>query len=59
MIRKPARVTRGASWTPGNWLPPDLRVGIHRRHGIHFRWHDPTRTHALHYSIHFTKGGIG
>jgi hypothetical protein len=59
MIRKPDRLIRRSSWPPGTWLPPDLGECMYSHHGTQFSWHDSTRTYALHYSIHFTKGGIG
>jgi hypothetical protein len=57
MVHKPDRTIRRSLWPPGNLLPPDLCVGIHRRHGSHFRWYASTRTHALLHSIHLTIGG--
>jgi hypothetical protein len=59
IVRKPDRLIRKSSWPPGTWLPPDLCVVIHRRYVAHFRWHDLTPTHALHYSIHSTIGVTG
>ena len=59
IVRKPDRLIRRSSWPPGTWLPPDLGEYMYSRHGTQFSWHDPTRTYALHYSIHSTKGGIG
>ena len=53
------KMIRKSSWPPGTWLPPDLGEYMYSRHGTKLSWHDPTRTYALHYSIHFTKGGIG
>ena len=57
MVRKPDRSTRRSAWAPGTWLPPDLSVGIYRRHGTQFSWHDPTQAHDLLHSIHSTIGG--
>jgi hypothetical protein len=59
MVRKLDRSTRRSAWPPGTWLPPDLSVGMYRRHGTQFSCHDPTQTHALLHSIHLTTGGIG
>jgi hypothetical protein len=57
MVRKPDRLIRRSAWPPGTWLPPDLSVGMYRRHVTQFSWHDPTQTYALLFSIHLTKGG--
>ena len=59
MDSKPDRLFRRSAWPPGAWLPPDVCVYMFSRHGTQFNWHEPTRTHALHYSIHFTKGDTG
>jgi hypothetical protein len=59
MVRKGDRLIRMSSWPPGIWLPPDLSVGMYRRHGTQFSCHDPTQALALLQSIHLTKGGIG
>jgi hypothetical protein len=58
MVRKPDRLIRRSSWPPGIWLPPDLGECMYSRCS-QFSWHVPTRTYALQYSTHSTKGGIG
>ena len=57
IVRKPDRLMRRSSWPPGTWLPPGMLISLYRRHGTQFSWHDPTQTHAPHFSIHSNKGG--